>query len=415
MRSSEKTHLVLKRYPESATWQGAEMKRGKWGRLLFSATPLLAGCAGFWAPPNSTTTTTTTTTLSSGDFYILDQGTTGSRILGDSIVSGKLTALSGSPYVVTGQAFDMALGPKGSGYLYVSSSAGVINYTINSSTGALTQGAQITQDTTAKSIQVDPGGAWLLEATDLGALNAIPITSTGAYDTTRTIQSVAMAGIQVQQMAIAPNHTLIAVSLGSTGTQVFPFTSSATSDPIGAPLSPTIAPANTSGVGSSQAVSFDPLNRLLYVGETAAFPTSTTGTGGLRAFTITSSPVSVKELSSSPYVTLGTGPHAIQSDAAGDYVYAASWQGTSGGVIEPFQVSSSGTTYSLTAQTKTTATGIEPAGLAEDNLGNFMLAIDQSGSPTLDAYIFDTTTTYQLDLTITDSTAVLPVAVVAVP
>jgi 6-phosphogluconolactonase (cycloisomerase 2 family) len=195
---------------------------------------------------------------------------------------------------------------------------------------------------------------------------------------------------------------------------VFPFTSSATANPIGTPLNPTIATTNTAGAGAAIAVAMDPQNRFLYIGETAAFSTSTSSSGGLRAFSIASSPLAVTELASSPFVSGGTGPHAIQTDAAGDYVYVASWQGASSGLITPFQVSSSGSTYTLTAQTNTVATGTEPLGLAEDNLGHFMLAVSSSGSPSFSAFVFDTTVG-KLDLTNTDTTATNPIAIVAQP
>lgn len=396
------------------------MKFGKWARLLLAALPLVAGCAGFWNPPSNSGGGTTTTTLSSGNFYILDKGTTTSQILGFSIVSGKLTALSGSPYAVTGVAYSIALGPASSGYLYVSSTAGVYIYTINSTTGALTQGAQISQDTIATAIAVDPSGSWLLEALATGAINAIPITSTGAFDNggTRTEQQVALAGVQVQQMVIAPNHAFVAVALGSLGTQVFPFTSTSAATPIGnaltfgTALNPYIAPVNTANVGAAIAVAVDPQSRFLYIGETAAFPSSTTNSGGLRAFSL-ATPLALTELSTSPYISGGTGPHAIQPNAAGDFVYVASWQGTSAGLVTPFQVSSSGTTYTLSAQSGTVATGIQPFGMAEDDLDHFMLAVSSGGSPTFSAYIFDTTTVGKLDLTNSDKTATNPIAVVA--
>ncbi len=391
------------------------MNFGKWTRLLFAAIPLMAGCAGFWDAPTNSNGGTTTTTLSSGNFYILSKGSSVSQIYGFSIVSGKLTPLTNSPYAVTGVAFSIAMDPTGS-FLYVSSSAGVYLYTINSTTGALTQGAQVAQDTVALSIAVDPGGAWLLEALGTGVVNAIPITSAGAFDNggTRVQQQVVLAGIQVQQMTFAPNHTFVAVALGTLGTKVFPFTSNAVSSPIGTVL-PTIATTNTSNTGAAIAVSVDPQSRFLYIGETAAFSSSTTNSGGLRAFSVAASPFALTELSGSPYASGGTGPHAIRPNAAGDYVYVASWQGSSAGLITPFQVSSSNSTYKLTVQTNTIATGTEPFGLAEDNLGHFMLAVNSGGSPTLNGYIFDTTTVGKLDLTHSDSTAASPIAIVAAP
>ena len=397
----------------------AAAKIGRWACVLLAVLPFLAGCKGFWDVPGTSGGGgggTTPTTLSSGDFYILDKGTTTSQILGYSIVSGTLTALSASPYPVTGVAYDIAMSPTGS-YLYVSSTAGVYIYTINTTTGALTQGAQISQDTIAESIRIDPTGAWLLEALATGALNAIPITSAGAFDNTtgRVEQQVAMVSVQVQQMAIAPNGSLIAVALGSNGTQLFPFTPAATANPIGGALSPTIAVKNTAGAGASVAVAMDPQSRFLYIGETAAFPNAATNSGGLRAFTINSGPLGVTELTTSPYASGGTGPHAIKPNAAGDFVYVASWQGASAGLITPFQVSSAGTVYTLTAQTNTVATGSEPMALAEDNLAHFMLAASSAGNPAFSAYTFDTTTVGKLDLTNTDSTATAPIAIATTP
>jgi len=392
------------------------MRIGKWARVLLVAAPLLAGCKGFWQAP-TTGGGTTPTTLSSGNFYILNKGASTSHIYGFSIVSGVLTALSGSPYPVTGVPLAMAMDSTGS-YLYVSSTIGIYLYTVNSSTGALTQSSLVSSDGAGEALAVAPGNGWLLEASDTGLLNAIPLTSTGTENTSGTEQSVTMAGTQVQQMAISTNTPLsvLAVALGSTGTQIFPLTSAATTAPIGTAL-PTIHVTGSASAGASVAVAMDPQNRLMYVGETSAFPTSTSSSGGLRAFTITatSSVLTLTELSGSPYASGGTGPHAITPDAAGDYVYVASWQGASAGLVTPFQISTSGTTYSLTAEANTTASGDEPFGMAEDNLGHFMLAVNYLGSPTLDGYFFDTTTTYQLDSAITDSTTSSPIAIIAAP
>jgi len=395
------------------------MKIGKWAILLLAATSLLAGCKGFWQAPSTSGGGTTPTTLSSGNFYILNKGTTTSSIYGFSIVSGVLTPLSGSPYPVTGLAYAMAMDSTGS-YLYVSSTGGIYLYTINSSTGALTQSSLISSDITGAALAVGASGNWLLEATNLGVLNAIPLTSSGTVDTggTRNLQTVALAGTQVQQMALSTNSPLavLSVALGTTGTQIFPFTSSATANPIGTALK-TLAVTSPSSAGAAVAVAMDPQNRLMYIGETSAFPTSSSSSGGLRAFTIaaTSSTLTLTELAASPYVSGGTGPHAIAPISAGDYVYVGSWQGTSAGLVTPFQVTTSGSTFSLTAETSTTATGDEPFAIAEDSLSHFMLAVNYLGSPTFDAYIFDTTTAYKLDLTNSDSTASSPIAILAAP
>jgi len=394
------------------------MRIGRWAQVLLAAAPLLAGCAGFWdAPSNSGGTTPTT--LSSGNFYILNVGATSSSIVGYSIVSGTLTQMTGSPFAITGQAWSMAINPAGT-YLYVSSSTGIYSYPITASTGVLGGATQLYGDLTALAIKVDPAGAWLLDASGLGSLYAIPITSSGILDTTRLVNSLppstTLSAATVQQMTITANGNLIAVALGSTGVELFPFNtalSGAGNSPIGTAYTNLITPSGTGG--SSIAVAADPQNRMLYVGETAAFPSSTTGnSGGLRTFVIGSG--SLTELKTgSPTASGGTGPHSILPLANGDYVYVGNWAGSSTGNITGFQVTSSGSTYALTLQTNTAATGTQPSGLAEDNKSNFVLAVSNGGSPQFDAYIFDTTTTGKLDASVTGSTGAGPIAVVAAP
>jgi 6-phosphogluconolactonase (cycloisomerase 2 family) len=192
------------------------------------------------------------------------------------------------------------------------------------------------------------------------------------------------------------------VATGSNGTVVFPFTSSnTTSTPFGTPST-----IKLYGGGAAISVAIDPQNRLLYIGETDDFSSSTTNSGGLRVFTIASS--GPTELTSTPYAPLGTGPHAILPDKTGDYVYVASWQTGTTGVITGYSV----TTSALTALTTTVSTGTEPKGLAEDNTKSFVLAVSYSGGPYFDAY---TLTAGQPSSPATGSTVTDPIAIVAAP
>ena len=380
------------------------MRMGNWVRLLLCAAPLLAGCAGFWDAPSGGGGGGAGTTLSSGNFYILNRSTT-SQVAGYNIASGTLTALSNSPYIVTGQAYAIAVGPS-SNYLYISSTNGVYLYSIDSTSGALTQKSLVFTDLTAAALQVDPTGAWLIDASSLGTLNAIPITGTGTADSTRNVQSINMSGTTVQQMAISSNG-YIAVALGSTGTELFDFsTNNAT--PLGATAN-LIKPYNTTG-GAAVSVAVDPQNRLLYIGETAAYPGSTDNSGGVRAFTFGAT---LTEISKTPYASGGTGPHAILPKSTGDFVYVANWAGTSAGNITGFQVTTTNSALSLSQLFGSIATGNEPVGLVEDSKLNFILAVNSTGTTPLDAYIFDTTTAGKLDLALTGSTGTGPVAIAA--
>jgi len=348
----------------------------------------------------SSSATCSSTSSTSGNFYVL--GST--SIAGYSIDAGTLTTLSGSSYTLTG-ASAIAMAPSGN-FLYVASTSGITLYTIDSSTGALTQGGVIFDDPLAQAIQVDPSGNWLLDASDGGTLNAYPITSAGIQDTSRSAQTatnLTSTSVQPGGIAISPNGSLIAVALGTTGTELFPFASGSAS-PIGSPYTKLLTPYGSGG--AAIAVAMDPQSRLLYVGETAAF-SSTTNSGALRVYTIGTN--SVNELAyAKPYAPAGTGVHAILPAASGSYVYAASWQSSSAGEITGYAV----TTSALTALSSTVATGTEPESLAEDSNGSYVLAVSTSGTE-FDAYTFDSTG--QLDSSLTGSTASAPIAVVAAP
>jgi 6-phosphogluconolactonase (cycloisomerase 2 family) len=351
----------------------------------------------------SSSATCSNASSTSGNFYIL--GST--SIAGYYINAGTLTTLSGSSYTLTG-ASAIAMAPNGN-FLYVASTSGLTLFTINSSTGALTQGGVIFDDRLAQAIVVDPSGDWLLDASDDGTLKAYPITSTGTEDTSRSAQTttnLTSNSVQPGGIAISPNGALIAVALKTTGTELFPFTSGSAS-PIGSPYTKLLTPYGSGG--AAVAVAMDPQSRLLYVGETAAFSSSTTNSGALRVYTIGTN--SVTELTyAKPYAPAGTGPYAILPAASGSYVYAASWQSGGAGEITGYAV----TTSALTALSATVATGTEPVGLAEDSNDSYVLAVSTSGTE-FDAYTFDSTTTGQLDSSLTGTTASGPVAVVAAP
>jgi hypothetical protein len=351
----------------------------------------------------STSGTCSAAASSSSNFYILNA----SSIAGYSIASSALAPISGSSYTLGGAtASSIAIGPSGD-FLYVDSDIGIIPFTINTSTGALTQGTAF-GDQLGEAIAVDPSGRWLLEASDAGVLYAYPITSTGAQDTSRQTQTsifLASNSVELGGIAISPNGALVAVALGQTGTQIFPFNANNAS-PIGAAYTPTTKPYGSSG--SALAVAIDPQSRLLYIGETAAF-NSTTNSGALRVFTIGSN--SVSELNyTAPYAPAGTGPHAILPISTGGYVYVASGQSGSAGSITGYSV----TTTALTPLSSTVATGTQPNGLAEDGTDGFVLAVSSSGT-TFDAYTLDSSASGQLTSPITGSPVLSPIAIVATP
>jgi 6-phosphogluconolactonase (cycloisomerase 2 family) len=372
------------------------MRQAGWALVLLVAGGI-CGCDGFW---DASSSGVTKTTLSSGYFYILD--TTTRRIISYEIVSGVLTEVG--TYGTPGAPLAIAVAPDDN-YLLVSTTSGVYAYILSSGTLTLNSTA-ITSDP-AVAIQVDQQSKWLVESSGNGYINAVPvINTTGALDSSRSAAHVPLTGSSVKQIAIAPSNLYVFVACGSSGTHAYAF-SEAASDPFGSDAYTTITPVNTSG-GAALSIAVDPGEGLLYIGESAAVSSSN---GGLRAFTIGSGGA-LTELSGSPKDTGGTGPHAILPKSSGDYVYVASWNGSSPGNITAFSVTYSDSKYSLAKLSRSVPTGIEPVSLAEDSNENFVLAISAAGNPYLDAYFFDTTAHGALDTAI-KSTSFAATAVAA--
>jgi 6-phosphogluconolactonase len=360
--------------------------------LILGAVVLISGCAGFWDP--LTSTTVTSTTLSSGYFYVLDTAT--SQVISYEIESGTLAEVGS--YATPSAPLAIAVA-QNNDFLLVSTTSGIYAYTI--SDGVLTLNTTAITNDPASAIQVDENSEWLLEASGSGYLYSIPVaSSTGAFDSSRSTEQVALTGSTINQIAISPNDEYVFVARGTNGTAAFKFSASS-SDPLGSAAYATVAPVNSSD-GSALSVAVDPSTRLLYIGESAAISGSG---GGLRAFTIGSAGA-LSEISGSPMSSGGTGPHAILPKSTGDYVYVANWKGTSAGNITGFAIDDSSSTYSLAKLSTAVATGIEPMSLAEDSNENFVLAVSAEGSPYFDAYFFDTSTAGVLDTTITSSSFV---------
>lgn len=392
---------------------------------MFVCAILLAGCAGFWDPPSSTSTTTTPTTLSSGAFYVLDQKAM--RIAAYTISSGTLEQLSGSPYALAGAPFCMAVAP-GGGFLYVSiAGAGIYLFTIGSN-GTLTagnSGGTISGDIPL-TMQIDPSGSWLVEAYDTASgglqVNAIPITTRGTLDSSRTEQVPSnlpsFTNASANGIAISPSvqnvGQYVFIAAGEAGTVVISY-SAGSASPLASSSAVTITPLHS--IGSALSVAVDPRDRLFYIGETLA----NSGTsGGLRAFNYSSLGGALTQASGSPIASGGLSPSAILPIASGGYVYVANGQGETGaGNVAWFPITASGTTYSI-ASGSTIASGIFPVGLAEDSEDNFVLAVStggatSSGNPDLEAYTMSSGTLSSALTSATGSDPVGAIAVAALP
>lgn len=394
------------------------MKRTLSFGTLLAAALLLAGCKGFWStiPSSGGSGGGGGGGSASGAFYVLNQKTT--QVAGFAFASGSTTptAISGGTQQLAAVPLAMAISPNGS-FLYVSTAAGIYLYNIGSGGGlTLGNGGQVISADPAFTMQVDSTGSWLIEAVSgTGTLNAIPLTSTGQYNTSFQEQSVGLPSANVQQLAVmssaaatAAGANFVFVAMGSGGTAVVPFNPSST-PPFG--NASVIAPL--SSVGGDNTVAVDASNPLVYIGETVAV--SGTQSGGLRVYQISSTKLS--QVSGSPFATGGTGPSAILPTSGYVYVANKAVSGSNVGNITGYSVtpntSGTSTTYAL-AKISTVNTGNQPIGLAEESTSTYVLAVNLGGNPDLNTYTFDATTKGQLDAGDTAATGTDPVQAIAI-
>jgi 6-phosphogluconolactonase (cycloisomerase 2 family) len=386
------------------------MKTRRLATVLLAATLPLAGCVKDFWQTTPAACTSNCTTVSSGVFYVLNSNAGQAGIAGYSIVSGTLTALTGSPYSLPAGPRAIAVAPNNS-FLYVGTQSGIYLYAIGAG-GALKLASTtpVFTDFAAASMQVDATGSWLVEASGAGYLYAIPISpSTGLA--AGTVQEISLAGIAPRQLAISPDNTNVMVALGGSGTEVIPF-AAFSANPLPTSVSAPIAVKSAGGAAVSVAV--DPHNQILFIGETAGV--SGTNNGVLRAFLYSSLGGTPAEVTGSPYASGGLTPVSILPAASGAYVYVANAtvSNSSTGSIAEFALTVSGTAYSLTALSSTASTGVTPAALAEDSTGSVVLLVNSGGGPDLDVYSFDTTTPGKLDPALTAATGTDPVGALAI-
>ncbi|MGP8271416.1 MAG: beta-propeller fold lactonase family protein [Terracidiphilus sp.] len=329
------------------------------------------------------TSTCSSATGTSGYFFVLNQTT--AQIVSAQLTSGQVNETA---YTLPAEPLAIAVAPNGN-FLYVSTLAGIYLYTIESN-GTLNNGVAFNSVYVPTTVQVDSTNSWLVFAssgsTQLAAFAINPSTGDPAVTGEGPVSAPTNLPVSTPiQLAISPdgsnscnNSCYVFVAMGNGGTELVNF-NPANGNPFG--NSGTIGLQIANSGGGDNAVAVDPTNRLLYIGESAAV--SGTQTGGLRAFTISSS--GVTPISGSPYSTQGTGPISILPSLDGNYVYVAnqSVSGISTDNIASFSVSTGSLTY-ISATPTAGPTG--KMGLAEDSTQGYLLAVDVSGSPDLQGF-----------------------------
>jgi len=366
------------------------------GKALALATTLFCagmftGCGGFF---QAITTTTTTNTGTGFDLVYAGKNSADSFV-GYAITSNGLTAVSGSPFSIGSPPLSMAINPADS-FLYVGTIAGIYGYSIpaGGSLSVLNSGATVANTPSVLSngpvsMDISPDGNWLAVLTSFagGSVTVLDYQITSATGLLTFTDSVSLAQVNSGSIAhsikFSPSENLLAVTLGTDGTDVFTFTGangtiSSTFDHLTPPV-----------VGNSDnGAVFNAASSTLYI----------TRAQGSLAGVLAYYPVTYN--SSNNTVTLSTGTEI----ATGDFPTALSFNNAT---TQPYLYAVTADDSSISGYAVTTSTpslqtlstqpystlgaGNAPYALAFDNSDTYMLVLNQNGPPDLIQYTVDAT------------------------
>lgn len=341
-----------------------------------AASLLLAGCGSFFNPQGTSTGSGSGSgsgsgggngTGGAGSVYLASAAT--GAVSAFSLANGQLGNLQVSG-ALGAQPISLAINSNHT-LLWVGTSVGsVYAYTIGS-TGALTLVNQIAATALASSMLFDPSGRYMLILSNSG-LNAAPVLTVYTVNTSNGLltpvnnAALGLTGGTAFQLAFANGNTLFA-ALGTGGVDELLFNPATGITAEHAHLNP---------LGNSYAdtgLSVDPKGSYLFVAET--------GTQGVRVLTIAPNGSLTENTSQgSPYPT-GAGPSAVVVGPSGNAVYVAN---RTDGTISQFALASSGALTPLA--TPKVQTGSNPASLALDSTGGFLLAACTGGMPDLEMF-----------------------------
>lgn len=339
---------------------------------------LLAGCGKFFPPLNSGGGGGNGGGggSSSGDYlYVGNQSTNPLTVAGFSLASSALNVISGSPFQVSLEPTSLAITPDNT-YLYMGSAAGGIYVFTIGSNGALSLangGAPVATGVEPSVLRVDSTGRWLLGADAFAGEAYVFQIGNGGVLTSISSSIVQLnTATPAQDLEIAPNNSLVYVSLGTGGVYTLSFDASngALQQVNGA-----LQPKQSGGADYGMAVT--PSGNFLLVAET--------GIGGVRVLSATSSG-GLSEISGSPFKT-ATGAYWVVVDSTGTYAYVSN---RANGNISAFSIGSTG---ALTAVTGSPfATGTSPVQMIEDKSHTYLAVVCSGGAPDMQVFSINSTT-----------------------
>jgi 6-phosphogluconolactonase len=267
---------------------------------------LMAGCGQFF--PKSGSTPTPTPTPGSGSYFYLANAT-GLSVSGYSVSTTKTVGnVSGSPSGLIAGPNALAITPNGS-YLYAATEGGlsIYGYLLGSggSLSLLNNNSALVSGVAPLVMQIDPSGQWLIVVDALSAVTIYSInSSTGLLTQTGTLQLNAGSASGI---IFTPDNTKMYVALGTSGVDIFTFSASS------GVLNQTGTLSPKQNLNADFGVTVDPGSKYLFVTET--------GINAVRVLSIGTNGA-LTELSGSPYAT-GLGPNGVLVDTTGSYVYVA--------------------------------------------------------------------------------------------
>lgn len=344
--------------------------------LALGATMLLTGCQNFFVCDKASCPSTGTTGSSSGDYVYISNSSSGSTyISGYDIGSGSLTAITNSPFNLDFQPVAMTVSPSNS-FLYVASLPGITNpgiylYTIDS-TGQLSgpSGGGVLIGGVLSSMDISPDGNYLFAVSNSGTLMSEyqVNTSTGGLSlvTSFTLPGTtcALAGSVISQtcsVKVSPNGYYVAVSLGTAGTVIYPYTSSSGITTAGYSLIP--SGSTTGSPSGDYSVTLDSTSRV-YIARTNA----------LSVWQISDSAGDAAEVANATYNS-GVIPRSVVLSNNDADVYTAN---EGAGTISAYSIGSNG---ALTVVSGAPFAGpSDVSALGVDKSGSYMVAAGYNSS-----------------------------------
>jgi 6-phosphogluconolactonase len=295
--------------------------------------------------------------------YVANQSSNNLSAYAIDSATGRLTAISGSPFAATGTTPVAALVDPNGTFLYVAddASSDVSVFAIDATTGILSSaGFPTAVGNGPVALTIDPSGRFLYVANLAGnSVSGFSIAPASGLLTQLSGSPFAL-GVGPSSLKVDPNGNFLYVAnFGGNNVGVFAI------DPVAGSLSVVAGSPFTAGGGPVSMV-IDPTGAYAYVANQSSATIS--------EYSINSSSGALTAVSGSP-VDVTSSPESLGVDPAGRYVYAANV--TANNQVSSFSITPLGGALTISS---TAASGTLPTGIAVDPAGTFIYVADDNSS-----------------------------------